>query len=213
MDSARNLFPAPHGIARGERERRAGHRGGVVWFTGLSGSGKSTLSIELERALFRLGFLVYVLDGDNLRRGLNRDLGFSPGERTENIRRVGEVAALLADAGFIVITALISPYSSDRRRARAAAADCPFIEVYLKADLATCEERDRKGLYRRARTGEIEHFTGVSAPYEPPAAADLILDTGRNSVAACTLRLLKAVRSRFLLPACRTQADGRAASP
>jgi bifunctional enzyme CysN/CysC len=201
LASERNVFVTPHGVSREERESRAGHRGGVVWFTGLSGSGKSTLSTELERALFASGFLVYVLDGDNLRHGLNSDLGFRPQERAENIRRVGEVAALFADAGFISIAAFISPYASDRNRARAAAGDRPFIEVYLKTDLATCERRDTKGLYKRARAGEIRDFTGVSAPYEIPDDPDIVLDTGLESVAICTERLLEPVRARFLLPA------------
>lgn len=171
-----------------------------MWFTGLSGSGKSTLSIELERSLFAAGFLVYVLDGDNLRHGLNSDLGFSPSERAENIRRVGEVAALFADSGFVSIAAVISPYARDRSRARAAAAGQPFIEVYLKADLATCEKRDRKGLYKRARAGEIPDFTGISAPYEPPENPDIVLDTGRESVVDCTARLFDYVRRHFALP-------------
>ena len=139
----------------------------MLWFTGLSGAGKSTLALALERELFAKGYQVYVLDGDNIRTGLNANLGFSPEDRAENIRRVGEVAALFADAGFIVISSFISPYRSDRERARAAAKDA-FHEIYVKASLAACEERDPKGLYKRARTGEIAEFTGISSPYEPP---------------------------------------------
>jgi bifunctional enzyme CysN/CysC len=149
--------------------------------TGLSGAGKSTLAIEVERRLFNKGYQVYVLDGDNIRRGLNTNLGFSPEDRAENIRRVGEVAALLVDAGCVVITAFISPYRSDRERARAAAG-AAFHEIYIHADLETCERRDSKGLYKRARAGEIPDFTGVSAPYEPPEKADLVVDTGNTTV-------------------------------
>jgi bifunctional enzyme CysN/CysC len=179
-----------------ERRARAGHRGGVLWFTGLSGAGKSTLAIELERLLFAKGYSVYVLDGDNLRTGLNADLGYSHVDRTENIRRVGELAALFADAGTIAISAFISPYRADRRRARDAAADA-FHEVYVKADVETCEERDPKGLYRRARNGEIPDFTGISAPYEVPESPDIVVDTAADDVKQCTDALFAYVEARF----------------
>ena len=179
-----------------ERQERAGHRGGVLWFTGLSGAGKSTLAIELERQLFANGYSVYVLDGDNLRTGLNADLGFSHTDRTENIRRVGELAALFADAGTIAISAFISPYRADRQHAREAAGDA-FHEVYVKADVETCEGRDPKGLYRRARTGEIPNFTGVSAPYELPETPDFVVDTAADDVTACTDALIAYVAAQF----------------
>ncbi len=149
---------------------RNGHAGAVIWLTGLSASGKSTLAMAVERRLFARGCFVYVLDGDNVRAGINKDLGFSAEDRAENIRRVAEVAALFADAGAIVVTAFISPFRKDRDAARAAAGSA-FHEIYVSADLATCEARDPKGLYRRARSGEVKEFTGVTAPYEPPRIA------------------------------------------
>ncbi len=199
-----NLTEVEHQVSAAARSTRNGHRGGVLWLTGLSGSGKSTLAIEAEQRLFRKGYQVYVLDGDNVRRGLNANLDFSPDDRAENIRRVGEVAALFANAGFIVITAFISPYRSDRERARAAAeafGDDTFHEIHVSADLATCEQRDPKGLYRRARAGEIEQFTGVSAPYEPPEAAELVVDTNDASVTHCTKKIVDYVERHFTLVA------------
>ncbi|MBO42085.1 MAG: adenylyl-sulfate kinase [Rhodospirillaceae bacterium] len=174
------------------------HRGGVLWFTGLPGSGKSTLAVELERKLFDAGYTVFVLDGDNMRRGLNADLGFLPEERTENIRRVGEVAALMADAGLITIAAFISPYQKDRDRARKAAKD-NFHEIAMKADLATCESRDPKGHYKRARTGEIQDFTGITAPYEEPVHPELSIDTANNSIDQCVAQLMNYVIRNFAL--------------
>lgn len=166
-----------HRMASEDRWRQQGHRGGVLWFTGLSASGKTTLAFELEQRLFEQGLQAYVLDGDNLRFGLSSDLGFSAEDRTEHIRRVGEVAALFADAGFIVISAFISPYREDRRRARNAAKNL-FHEIFLSASVEICENRDPKGLYAKARAGELSDFTGVSAPYEEPENPDLVIDTG-----------------------------------
>ncbi|MFQ5764162.1 MAG: adenylyl-sulfate kinase [Rhodospirillales bacterium] len=179
---SKNILAVEHRVSEQDRWHRQGHRGGVMWFTGLPGSGKTTLAFELERRLFDQGKQVYVLDGDNLRHGLTSDLGFSPEERSENIRRVGEVAALYAGAGMIVLTAFISPYRADRRRAREAAKG-QFHEIYLSASLEVCEERDPKGHYERARRGEIPDFTGVTAPYETPEQAELEIDTGTLSVA------------------------------
>jgi bifunctional enzyme CysN/CysC len=187
-----NIHPADHLVTKDERERRNGHRGAVIWLTGLSGAGKSTLAMALERRLFTQGASVYVLDGDNVRAGLNSDLGFSQADRAENIRRIGEVAALFADAGSIVITAFISPMTRDREIARKAAGD-RFHEIYVHADLETCEARDTKGLYKRARAGEITDFTGISSPYEPPEAPELTLDTADLSVDACVERLVEYV--------------------
>jgi len=186
-------------VGRVDRERLLGQRGGVVWLTGLSGSGKSTVARAVEERLVRAGRLAYVLDGDNVRHGLNSDLGFSPAERQENIRRIGEVAALMADAGLIVITAFISPYRADRERARSACRGSAFVEVYLDAPLAVCETRDPKGLYRRARQGEIAEFTGVSAPYEPPAAPELCLPTGRLSVTESAEAVIDCLRRQGVL--------------
>jgi len=170
----------------------------VLWLTGLSGSGKSTLAFALEAKLFARGYQVYVLDGDNIRHGLNADLGFTHDDRTENIRRVGEVAALFADAGFVCISAFISPYRADRQAARLAAKG-RFHEVYLDADVRTCEERDPKGLYRKARAGKIADFTGVSAPYEIPTAPDLVIPTGEKGVAASLALAVSYVEAGFAI--------------
>ena len=174
---SRNITAVTHRVAPDERWRFNGHKGGVLWFTGLSGSGKTTLAFELEQRLFAKGYQVYVLDGDNVRHGLCSDLGFSHDDRTENIRRIGEVAVLFAEAGNIVISAFISPYRNDRRMARNATGE-GFHEIFLSADLAACEARDPKGLYKKAHRGEILDFTGVSAPYEVPENPELEIDTG-----------------------------------
>lgn len=191
-----NITAVGHAVTREARQARNGHKGGVLWFTGLSGAGKSTLALALERELFAKGYHVYVLDGDNIRSGLNANLGFSPEDRAENIRRVGEVAALFADAGFIVISSFISPYRSDRERARAAAGEA-FHEIYIRASLEACETRDPKGLYRRARTGEIKDFTGISSPYEPPAEPELVVPTDELPVEECIGQLMGYVEERF----------------
>lgn len=158
----------------------------TVWLTGLSGAGKSTLAFSLEKRLFDAGLVVYVLDGDNLRHGLSRDLGFSEDDRTENIRRVSEVAALMNDAGLIVITAFISPLRSDRAMAREVIGRGRFVEVHVATPLPVCETRDPKGLYRKARKGEIPEFTGISAPYETPEHPDIALSTENIDVAVAT---------------------------
>jgi bifunctional enzyme CysN/CysC len=179
-----NITPVELALDAEVRAQHNGHRGGILWMTGLSGAGKSTLATMLAKRLFDRGFQVYVLDGDNLRRGLNSDLGFSPEDRAENIRRVGEVAALFADAGMVVISALISPYRHDRDVAKNAAPQ-QFHTIYIKAGVETCEQRDVKGLYKKARAGEIQQFTGVSAPYEPPENPELVVDTEALSKDEC----------------------------
>ncbi len=194
-----NLHVVENRITPLERNLANGHKGGVLWFAGLSGSGKTTLAGELQQRLFARGYQVYVLDGDNIRRGLNTDLGFTPKDRSENIRRVSEVAALFADAGIIVITAFISPYKNDRDHARAAAPNA-FHSVYIKADLQTCEKRDPKGLYKKARAGEIKDFTGISAPFEEPENADLVLDTGKKSIGECVGMLIDYVEQNLVKP-------------
>ena len=199
---ASNIQRVEHTVTIDARARRNGHMGGVLWFTGFSGAGKSTLAVAVEQRLFNLGYQVYVLDGDNVRHGLNADLGFSPEERAENIRRVGEVAALMSQAGTVVITAFISPYRSDRDRARRAAG-ANFQEVYVHADLATCERRDPKGLYKRARAGEIADFTGISAPYEPPENPEVVVETGTRDIEACVDQIVEYVRRRFAAGAAR----------
>ena len=183
-------------VSRDMRAENNGHAGAVLWFTGLSGSGKSTLAVHLEQQLFRDGYQVYVLDGDNLRHGLSADLGFQPADREENIRRVGELAALFAEAGFVVICAFISPYRTHRNSAREASG-AAFHEVYIKADLETCEARDIKGLYAKARAGDIPDFTGISAPYEAPTSCELVVDTNRATVEESSAQILAHVRHAF----------------
>ncbi|MES2538047.1 MAG: adenylyl-sulfate kinase [Pseudomonadota bacterium] len=190
-----NLTTVPHALTASERAAHHGHHGAVLWLTGLSGSGKSTLSMALEAALTRLGYSCYVLDGDNLRKGLNGDLGFGPADRTENIRRVGEVAALFCDAGLICITAFISPYRADRERARQSCG-AAFHEIHIAADLATCESRDPKGLYKKARSGKLAEFTGVSAPYELPIHPELVVDTAAENIDMSLKKLFSYVIDR-----------------
>ena len=170
-------------ITRADRERLKGHSGLTIWFTGLSGSGKSTLAVATEEALYEQGRHTYILDGDNIRHGLNRNLGFSPDDRTENIRRISEVAKLFTDSGMINLTAFISPYISDRLIARKLIGDNSFIEVFVDCPLEICEQRDPKGSYRKAREGVIREFTGISAPYEKPENPEIHLRTDRLSVA------------------------------
>lgn len=164
-------------IGRSDREELNGHRGALVWLTGLSGAGKSTIALALERKLHNRGIHSYLLDGDDLRQGLNSDLGFMPEHRVENIRRAGEVARLMVDAGLVVLAAFISPYRADRQMVRERFARGDFLEVFVDTPLAVCEQRDPKGLYVRARSGEVPNFTGVSAPYEEPQAPELRIDT------------------------------------
>jgi len=186
-------------VTRNERVVRNGHRGAIVWLTGLSGAGKSSISRALERELFALGMNTYILDGDNVRHGLSSNLGFSPEDRVENIRRVGEVACLIGDAGLIVITAFISPYREDRRRARASAqkGGIDFIEVFVSSPLEVCEQRDPKGLYKKARAGEIKEFTGVSAPYEEPENPEYTVRTDTQTLEQSVADLIKYVRPRL----------------
>lgn len=182
-------------VTRARRETLNGHKSAVVWFTGLSGAGKSTLAHAVEERLHALGCRTYVLDGDNVRHGLCGDLGFSEAERTENIRRVGEVAKLAVDAGIVVLTAFISPFRSDRARVRALMPDGDFIEIHCDCPIAVCEARDVKGLYRKARAGVIQDFTGISSPYEAPLGAELHLDTAAlelGQAVDCVMGLLRA---------------------
>ena len=184
------------GVTRFERERRNRHRGAVLWLTGLPGSGKSTLAAALERALFEGGMHSVVIDTDLIRRGLSNDLGFAPDDRTENTRRVAEMAKLLADTGNIAIAALVSPLKSDRALARSIVGE-GFAEIYIRADLALCEARDPKGLYARARRGEIKSYAGVDAVYEPPVMPDIAIDTGKLDVAEAVDQLVGFVDTRF----------------
>ncbi len=177
----KNIIPFDFSITETDRTSRLEHRPGIIWFTGLSGSGKSTIAREIEKRLFFKGYNVFVLDGDNLRQGLNKDLSFSPEDRTENIRRTAEVASLFSYAGFLVIISLISPYRSERKKARSIRPEI-FREIYIKSSLEKCIERDTKGLYAKAKKGMIENFTGISAPYEKPESPDLVLDTQKNNI-------------------------------
>lgn len=186
-------------VSEEDRERQNGHKAIVLWLTGLPSSGKSTLAHAVEKALFERGCNVYVLDGDNVRHGLNKDLGFSPEERQENIRRIGEVAHLFTRAGVIAITAFISPYRADRDQARDIAEDGRFYEVYVKCDLQTCEQRDPKGLYKKARAGEIPKFTGISAPYEEPLNPELVVDAGNESIEESTQKVLEFLQGRRVI--------------
>ncbi|BBI35677.1 adenylyl-sulfate kinase [Cohnella abietis] len=177
-------------IKKEDRNKLNKHKSRVLWFTGLSGSGKSTLAFALEQQLFRRHYRSYVLDGDNIRHGINRDLGFSPQDRTENIRRIGEVAKLMVDAGLIVIAAFISPYEQDRSMVRTLFADGEFIEVFIDCPIEECERRDVKGLYKKALAGEIPNFTGVSAPYEIPQNPDIIIDTSQLSIGESVRKIM-----------------------
>ena len=195
---ATNISTVSHKVSVEERALRSGHKGGVFWLTGLSGSGKSTLSMEVERRLIDKGIRAYVLDGDNVRDGLCSDLGFSPEDRTENIRRVAHVANLMADSGTVVVTAFISPYRNDRDAARAVSG-AAFHEIHVDANLETCEARDPKGLYKKARAGKIPEFTGISAPYEPPVEPELRIDTAALALDDCVDRLAQYIVERTRL--------------
>ncbi|MGF1572503.1 MAG: adenylyl-sulfate kinase [Sumerlaeia bacterium] len=186
---AENIVWHPEAVLRQHREELIGQRGGTLWFTGLSGSGKSTVANAVAALLHQRGRLAYVLDGDNVRHGLCRDLGFTPEDRVENIRRIGELAKLMTDAGVITLAAFVSPYRADRALAAALQPDS-FLEVYVKADLETCEARDPKGLYKKARAGEIKHFTGIDDPYEEPLNPALVVDTSNNSLERCATQVI-----------------------
>ena len=182
MTASTNIVWHESGVTKENRQQQKGHKSAILWFTGLSGSGKSTISVALEIALHAKGFHTYRLDGDNVRFGLNKNLGFSPEDRTENIRRIGEVSKLMVDAGLFTLTAFISPYLEDRNQVRELVEADEFIEIYVKASLETCEQRDPKGLYKKARLGEIKGFTGIDAPYEEPTQAEIIIDTNQLSI-------------------------------
>ena len=169
-------------VGRADRERLLGQRGVTIWLTGLSGSGKSTIAVACEAVLVQRRRLAFVLDGDNVRHGLNKNLGFSPDDRTENIRRIGEVAKLFTESGVVVFSSFISPYRADRDAVRTLMGAGDFVEVYVDASVDTCEARDTKGLYKKARAGEIPEFTGISAPYEEPERPELVLDTNTQTV-------------------------------
>ena len=193
-----DLFQYFPRITKADREKLNGHPSFILWFTGLSGSGKSTLAHRLEEDLFKKNIRTYVLDGDNVRAGLNRDLGFSSEEREENIRRIGEVAKLLVDAGIVVLTAFISPYKRDRAFVRHLVKNGEFIEIYVKCPVETCEQRDVKGLYRKARRGIIKQFTGIDDPYEEPEHPEIVLETDKRNIEQCLQETLEFLESNRL---------------
>src|SRR5690242_19021299 len=179
---ATNIVWHQGAVTRADREKMNGHKGCTVWLTGLSGSGKSTIAVDLEKRLWERGVRAYILDGDNIRHGLNKNLGFSSADRTENIRRIGEVAKLFTDAGMVALTAFISPYRADRDQVRTLVKAGDFVEVYVECPVEVCEQRDVKGLYQKARAGQIPEFTGISAPYEVPTSPELTIRTHTQTV-------------------------------
>lgn len=193
---SQNITKISTHVTRDDRQKMLGQKGVTLWFTGLSGSGKSTVAIEVDRVLTGKGVACTVLDGDNVRHGLNSDLGFSPEDRNENIRRIGEVAKLFTEAGIINLTAFISPYREDRDRNRAIQTDGDFVEIFVDAPLEVCEERDPKGLYKKARAGVIPEFTGVSAPYEAPEKPEIVLNTGNESVEQSAAQVIDYLKQR-----------------
>lgn len=193
----------PTTVTKADRQRQNGHKSCILWFTGLSGAGKSTLANAVEQQLHERGLKSYVLDGDNIRHGLNRGLGFGPADRKENIRRIAEVAKLFVDAGVIVLTAFISPFREDRELARGLVEPDEFVEIYVKCPLEECERRDPKGLYRKARSGEIAEFTGITSPYEEPLAPELVVESGTQSVEESVRIVLRYLEERGIIPASR----------
>lgn len=190
MSKSTNITWHDSKVTKEERQKLNQHKSAVLWFTGLSGSGKSTLSVELEKELHAQGVHTYRLDGDNVRHGLNNNLGFSPEDRTENIRRIGEVGKLMVDAGLITLTAFISPYREDRDNVREILDEKEFIEVYVKCSVEACEARDPKGLYKKARAGEIKGFTGIDAPYEEPENPELTIETDKQPLKECVQAII-----------------------
>lgn len=191
MTTSKNITWHASEVTKEERQQRKNHKSAVIWFTGLSGSGKSTISVALEKALYDQQVHTYRLDGDNVRHGLNKNLGFSPEDRTENIRRIGEVSKLMVDAGLVTVTAFISPYQADRDVVRELLAEDEFIEVYASCSLDECEARDPKGLYQKARSGEIQGFTGINAPYEEPQNPEIVIDTEQYSVEDAVTQIIE----------------------
>jgi adenylylsulfate kinase len=196
---SKNIFWHHGKLTASDREKFLKQKGAVVWLTGLSGSGKSTIARELEHPLVENGLSAYVLDGDNIRHGLNANLGFSPEDRKENIRRIGEVAKLFCEANVIAVTAFISPYKEDRDLARRLLPEGSFFEIYCDTPLDICEQRDTKGLYKKARAGELKEFTGISAPYEAPDRPELVLETGRETVEESTRKLLNLLTEKGII--------------
>lgn len=200
MEYGKNIVWHHAEISRSHRESLNGHRSVILWFTGLSGAGKSTLAHAVEAKLHQQSCRTFVLDGDNIRHGLSKDLGFEDADRKENIRRIAEVAKLMLEAGNITLTAFISPFRLERQLARNTVSDGDFIEIYCKCDLTVCEQRDVKGLYRKARLGEISHFTGITSPYEPPKNPEIVVDTHRMSIDDCLACIFNYLHKTSVLP-------------
>lgn len=194
-----NIIWHPAAISKSDRQSLNGHKSCVLWFTGLSGSGKSVLANAVDEKLYRKGIQSYVLDGDNIRHGLNKDLGFQTGDRIENIRRIGEVAKLFVDSGQMILTAFISPFREDRDMVRALFPKGEFFEIYVKCPLHVCEQRDPKGLYKKARNGEIKHFTGIDSPYEAPLSPDFIIESDRTSISDGADLIINALQNRGII--------------
>ncbi|MDG5787837.1 adenylyl-sulfate kinase [Evansella sp. AB-P1] len=199
QQAATNIYWHDTAITKEDRQKLNNHKSCTIWFTGLSGSGKSTLANAVENRLHELGTRSYVLDGDNIRHGLNNDLGFSPDDRKENIRRIGEVSKLFVDGGSIVLTAFISPYKDDRKVVRDLLDENEFFEVYVKCSISECEKRDPKGLYKKARNGDIKEFTGISAPYEEPENPEIIVETDRFSIEECVDQVIIKLKEHSII--------------
>ncbi|WEY89630.1 adenylyl-sulfate kinase [Bacillus subtilis] len=194
-----NIIWHPAAISKSDRQSLNGHKSCVLWFTGLSGSGKSVLANAVDEKLYRKGIQSYVLDGDNIRHGLNKDLGFQTGDRIENIRRIGEVAKLFVDSGQMILTAFISPFREDRDMVRALFPKGEFFEIYVKCPLHVCEQRDPKGLYKKARNGEIKHFTGIDSPYEAPLSPVFIIESDQTSISDGADLIINALQNRGII--------------
>ncbi len=195
----KNIVPHAFKISRSDRNKVNNHQSFLMWFTGLSGSGKSTIANQVEQELHKMNIKTYILDGDNVRKGLNSDLNFSPEDRTENIRRIAEVANLMIDAGLVVLAAFVSPYKKDRENIRNIIKDVNFVEIYINTSLAECERRDVKGLYKKARSGEIKNMTGVSAPYEAPEEPDVVINTENETVEEAVMNVLQYIKPKLIL--------------
>ncbi|MBA3649483.1 MAG: adenylyl-sulfate kinase [Chitinophagales bacterium] len=201
MAEVKYIIPHGHTITKENRQELKGHKSCILWYTGLSGSGKSTLANKVEEKMFEMGLHTYILDGDNVRMGLNKGLGFSEEDRKENIRRIGEVSKLFVDAGIIVGTAFISPFRSDRDMVRSIVKEGEFVEIFIDAPLDVCEKRDPKGLYKKARSGEIKQFTGIDSPYEAPEKAEMVVKTGEKSLEECAADVINWLTANNYIPA------------
>jgi adenylylsulfate kinase len=192
-----NIVPHSYQVDKTDRNKLNGHRSFLIWFTGLSGSGKSTIANALESKLFEKKIKTYTLDGDNIRKGINNDLNFSPEDRTENIRRIAEISKLFVDAGIVVLAAFVSPYKKDREAVKNIVGKNYFVEVYINTSLEECEKRDVKGLYKKARKGEIKDFTGINAPYEPPESPDIEIKTEQLSVEQSVTKIINVINKKL----------------